>query len=339
MTFITVPSNAPTPASKSRLIPTPAQANHPAGIHPTLNTKKHMVLVLRHNGFSGNAKAVEALQSAVDHVLKTRRQRAALRASRPEKPSKDERLARIRRAAVARAAKECLRYGAAGGSSMKVALTRDPRQVGYTVSIGANWNLYRGSFKGWAANVDHHTITVPADWRVRVLRRGLATLDGLFTLTAQELVSHGDIQLFQATWVEQSRGFSVTVRQGVIARLGGESFHGETAEAAIRGVRRKVKQAQNPSTHRRLGAYELSTEAFVQRYGRYAHLEVCLQDAYDTGACEFGVRSWCHSVGIDPAEEFVTMDRILKGFAQSPLVEVRRTVLHVVTTYRRENRK
>jgi len=61
-----------------------------------------------------------------------------------------------------------------------------------------NRDTYAGNFKGWSATEDHHRISVPADWRVRVQRRGLAAVGGMMTLDVHPLVPHGDIELFQA---------------------------------------------------------------------------------------------------------------------------------------------
>jgi hypothetical protein len=201
-----------------------------------------------------------------------------------------------------------------------------------------NRNTYAGSFKGWQASEDHHTVTVPVDWRTRVLKRGLATLGGMLTLTAQQLVSHGDIELFQATWVEQGRGYQVNVRHGTIALLGNESFHAESPQKAIDGVLRKVERARGDAQPKKRNGYELSTQEFVLRYERYRDLDVRVEDALGVGACEFGIRSWCERVGIDIEPGCVPLGRLLEGFSQCPLIEVRRTVLHVVAEHRAKQR-
>lgn len=51
--------------------------------------------------------------------------------------------------------------------------------VAYTIDLDRNYNVYRGTYKDWGINVDIHQIRVPADWRVRVERKGHAMLGGL----------------------------------------------------------------------------------------------------------------------------------------------------------------
>jgi hypothetical protein len=73
----------------------------------------------------------------------------------------------------------------------------------------------------------------------------------------------------------------------------------------------------------------------VARYARYGHVPVSVEDARDTGACEYGIQSWCHAVGIDLQAGSVPLSRVLTGFRIQPLVEVRRTVLHAIKAQRR----
>jgi|GEM_PF-3833827 len=339
MNFQVIAANALAPIGASRLVPSHNELAKLAYLHPQLETKKHAKLVLRHNGFSSNSNTVEGLFARLEQMLDVRRARQ--RECTPHTGHKNlllQRLAQRRISAVTAAAKRCLRHGAAGGYSMQVKLTSDARAIDYMVTMGSNRNTYGGSFKGWQASEDHHKITVPVDWRTRVLKRGLATVGGMLTLNAQQLVSHGDIELFQATWVEQGRGYQVNVRQGTIALLGDESFHAKDPQTAITGVLRKVERAQGSAQPAKRNGYELTTLEFVLRYERYRDLDVYVEDALGLGACEFGVRSWCQLVGIDIEQGFVPLRRLLEGFSQCPLIEVRRTVLHVVAEHRARQR-
>lgn len=314
-----------------------------AVLHPQLKTKKYAKLILRAHEFSANDRAIEALLDTHKTISALRETRQKRKPTVPRSAADYQKflakhLSQLRCAAVKRAATACLRYGAAGGYSMRVTVTDSPDAIGYKVEMDSNRNTYRGYYKGWSASEDHHTITVPHDWRLRVLKRGLATAGGLFTLSVQQLVSQGDIELFQAVWVEQGRGFSVAVRRGVIARLNDEVYHAESSEQAIRGVRRKTNAALGIKKSPR-SSYAISTDDFVKRYARYADLPVTVQDAYKTGACTFGVKSWCATVGIDlSVEREVPVSRLLSGFVQSPLIEVRRTVLQVVADHRARKR-
>jgi hypothetical protein len=339
--FQVIAENAHAPTGSSHRVPSSTELAKMAFLHPQLETKKHAKLVLRHNGFSSNSGAVDGLFGSLKLMLDVREVRAHQRQSTPHTCHKSlllQRLAQCRISAVTAAAKRCLRHGAAGGYSMQVKLTSDARAIDYMVTMASNRNTYGGSFKGWQASEDHHKITVPVDWRTRVLKRGLATIGGMLTLTAQQLVSHGDIELFQATWVEQGRGYQVNVRHGTIALLDDESFHAEDPQKAINGVLRKVEQARGSAQPTKRNGYELNTQEFILRYERYRDLDVHVEDALDVGACEFGVRSWCQRVGIDIEQGFVPLRCLLEGFSQCPLIEVRRTVLHVVAEHRARQR-
>lgn len=104
--------------------------------------------------------------------------------------------------------------------------------------------------------------------------------------------------------------------------MGCEHFHAESAQAAIKGVRRKVKTAQAA-----MSPYALTVDAFVKRYER-RKLNVSVRDAQDSGVCEFGIRSWCAVVGLDYESGEAPLDAILRGFELRPQEEVSRAVMH-----------
>ena len=353
MRFIQVSAVAPDVSGQFRRSPTDHQLSALAAAHRDLQTKKHARLALRHNQFSGGMAGVEALIARIAHIRSARLTRPTSRirerlghlpspvtAKSKRKPvllpigSLQSRLEAAKKKAVEQAAKSCFRHGAAGGSSVRVTLTDDPASVDYKVLMSSNRTTYGGSFKGWSANEDHHHITVPRDWRIRVLGRGLATAGGMLTLDLQPLLAHGEIELFQAVWVSQSRGFQVKVHRGVIACLGHESFHADDAENAIKGILLKQKRAASP-VRVRTDAYSISVDAFVQRYASLGEIEVWAEDAREVGACEYGIKSWCESVDIDLSEVSTDLSRILEGFRSLPLIEVRRTVLHAVRRHRK----
>lgn len=357
MKLIQVPATATATATnisgQSRRQPTPHQLSALAALHRGLQTKKHAGLVLRHNGFSGGEANVEALLQRVISIQRERTDRVrnlvikrlgtfpqvsgssvGRRATLSAHGDLAGRLDHLRKDAVKSAARACFRHGAAGGSSMRVELTSDPKAVGYEVVMGSNRDTYRGAYKGWSASEDHHCIRVPKDWRVRVQARGLATAGGMLTLDLQPLTGGGDIELFQAVWTSQARGYRVNVHRGVMARLGQEVFHAEDAQAAVRGVTLKARRAAAPARER-VNVFDLSIEGFIERYARYGNIDVSADDARASGACEYGIRSWCNAVGIDLSDERVPLSRILNGFRVQPLIEVRRAVLHAVKAHRR----
>ena len=219
---------------------------------------------------------------------------------------------------------------------MRVGFALNASKVNYVVTMDQNRDTYRGAYKGWAASEDHHLITVPMDWRLRVERKGLASLGGMMTLDAHPLIPDGDVRIYAATWARQGRGFSVTVDRGYIALLDDEHFHAESAQAAIKGVRRKLKAADAP-VRGLVSPYDLSIEGFIARYeGR--NLSVSVSDAENSGSCDFGIRSWCEFVGLDYSSDTAPLKMVLDGFRKRPQEEVRRTVVHAVRLHRAQSK-
>jgi hypothetical protein len=279
-------------------------------------------------GFSRRACDIDELLAACKDIDEVRRRRKWRRGA--QSPSIFERLREQRVNAVCATARKLFRRGAAGGHSMTVTFAVTAAEVAYTVRLDRNWDTYKGAYKGWAANEDHHLLCVPADWRCRVLARGLATVGGMMTLDAHVLEPAGDIRLFAATWASQGRGYNVKVSRGFIAAADGEHYHAETVEMALRGIQRKAKAQQRSCA----GDYKSTVEDFVRRYKRFAGA-VTLDDARMTGSCEYGIRSWCERVGLDYELGEAPLRAVLDAFQRCPQVEVRRAVISAVRRERR----
>lgn len=149
-----------------------------------------------------------------------------------------ERLDALRRNAVEKHAKELFRHGAPGGTEFKVSFTENSEGVCYRVALGRNFDVYRGKYKGWAANVDVHCITVPTDWRLRVERCGFAKIFGGLTLGVKPLATSENVTLYTAIYALQGRGYSVNVKEGFIAVCGKEVQHSSTPEGALNLLKR-----------------------------------------------------------------------------------------------------
>ena len=52
-----------------------------------------------------------------------------------------------------------------------------------------------------------------------------------------------------------------------------------------------------------------------------------LADAKALGFCDYGIRSWCHRVGIDPDGQ-ATIEQIIAGYKSAPVSEARQFILH-----------
>lgn len=231
-----------------------------------------------------------------------------------------------------------LREGAAGGTTYVVELTRDPAAVRYTVTIGTNRDTYKGRYKGWAAREDHHRLVVPHGWLARVYRRGLACVDGMLTLDAAPLDHAPDgIALYAAVWAEQGRGYEVHTRRGVLAiAADGTAYHGADARAAVQGLQRKLGAGRLSAEWSALVA--ASTEKFRAAVAPHADLLVRVADARAIGACEYGIRSWCATVGLDYDAGAATLAQVLAGYERQPAPEARAAILHALRRARRQVR-
>ena len=243
-----------------------------------------------------------------------------------------QRLAQLRIQALSKVAKELFRNGAAGGTSIRVGYASTSQEVRYAVTIGSNYDTYRGAYKGWSANEDHHQIVVPKDWRLRVLKQGIAAAGGMMTLDAHALEAPAGFRLFAAVWASQGRGFAVKTERGFIASCADEVYHSDTAEKAISGVRCKVASV-NGTSIAGVKAYTIGITQFVDKFSQ-VECSVELADARETGSCEFGILSWCNAVGLDYKAGAAPLKRVLDAFRVRPQIEVRRAVLNAVRRHR-----
>lgn len=222
-----------------------------AAMYQSFETKKAARVILLLNDRRGSPECVDELLATHDEICELRKSRVARRinarvgiklplffsevgAHQKPSPTIRQRLTSLRINEIASVARECIRSGAAGGTSMTVCLSRDPEAADYTIDLRTNRNTYRGRYKGWSATEDHHEITVPFDWRIRVARRGLAIVKNKMTLNARLIAENGLKKLYAATWVNQGRGYSVWVEKGFILDDNGKKKHFQCFEDAQR---------------------------------------------------------------------------------------------------------
>lgn len=234
------------------------------------------------------------------------------------------RLDAIRKSAIGKAVINNLRVGT--NDTISVYLTNDPATVGINQTDCVDWDKYRGSYKGWACNYKSNTILVPSTWRMRVERKGLACVDGMFTLDAAQVECEG-AELFNATWAVNGRGNSINVATGYIARSAKQTYHGETIEKALAGLKRKVKSAEFEAF---LKTAELSTLVAA-----HPGAVIRLSDARAIGACEYGIKHWCHSVGLDYELGQSTLADVYQCYLKEPRSEARSAILHVLRKLRK----
>jgi hypothetical protein len=162
------------------------------------------------------------------------------------------------------------------------------------------------------------TLTVPADWGTRVRLSGLAVLDGLFTLDAEQLPTWGPVEVYRAVWVRQGRGVSLVTERGYIARHvpSGATYHSVDAdpEKALRGLKRKVNAQSIPQPQRdaqratraaqRAIRRAASLARLVERLSRWdlaeiEHVEVTRADSLRAGNCVPGTDAFIDRYGFD----------------------------------------
>lgn len=318
------------------------------------DTKKALIAAIRAAGLPGNPANVARVQELCDEFDAARRHRRLNQvnakanktisvlpaptgrpAIRLPLGTPATRLIELRKRTVTQYAQQAFRSGASGGTKFTVGFADKTSDVTYTTNLDRNYDVYRGAYKGWGANVDLHQICVPADWRLRVERKGLALLSGLMTLDVLQIEAPAGIELYAAVWASQGRGYAVRTERGFIAVAGSDSFHSDTADGAISGLLRKGRSAQTRVST--IADMKSSVNAFVTKYTTY-DIDVSLDDARRSGSCEYGISSWCASVGIDIRRAQVPMVELLEGFRCMPQTEVRRAVLGAVKRAKRLNR-
>ena len=196
-----------------------------------------------------------------------------------------------------------------------------------SVTTYQNRDVYKGRFKGWSATGVTARITVPRDWYTAVYQRGLGRpVDGLLTLDARHLERVDDVDLYAASWVERGRGYAARMVTGVIARVADRgasaweecTYHAADAAAALRGIARK--RSGTPARPPALPAR------------KYGHIVVTLRDVRSVGACESGIRHWCHSVGLSDALDrgSATVAELAPAYKRMPARELRAAVMLAV---------
>lgn len=214
-------------------------------------------------------------------------------------------------------------YRLATHGDRAVRVTRDPAAVGVVQAETVSYDVYRGTFKNRPCRIQDTFVTVPFSWVRRVQRAGIAFADGMFTLDAARIESEG-CDLFAAVWIEQGRGTTLNTRRGYIARQDGLTFHASTARDAVAGLARKARARSLEM------AVSGPSENLADLIAAHASMRVTLADARAVGACEYGIRSWCNSVGLDYAAGVATLGEIFAAYRTEPRAEARSVMLRVL---------
>ncbi|MCA3083094.1 MAG: hypothetical protein ING69_10620 [Rhodocyclaceae bacterium] len=293
----------------------------------TETTQKAMRAALKAGGLP-IGKNLEALATRHAEIVKIRNKKA-LKRGKPNSSTIHTRLAAKRRKSAIETLKSCMRTGASAGTEYDIAFGVEPAEVDYKCHTTNVWNFYGGGYKKYPASQDNHVVRLPLDWMSRVKKKGLAEIDGLMTLDASLVETVDGVEIFAAKWAVQGRGFSVNVEAGFIARGRRENgekvhFHGKTRKSAVLGVARKMQAEDLYETAFR--AQQETVETFCSRFDGL-DFEVSLADARATGSCDYGIRSWCHAVGLNIADGSASIARVLEAFRQRPQREARLAIL------------
>jgi len=116
----------------------------------------------------------------------------------------------------------------------------------------------------------------------------------------------------------------------------GVAYHGADARAAVQGLQRKLGARRLSAEGSALVA--ASTEQFRGAVAPHADVLVRVADARAIGACEYGIRSWCATVGIDYDAGAATLAQVLAGYERQPAPEARAAILHALRRARRQVR-
>ncbi len=229
------------------------------------------------------------------------------------------RLKAFRRAAVEKV--YCATYREATHGSVDVVLTTNPAAVGVRQVESLAWDSHRGKHKGKPARVQGSAVTVPADWRVRVERRGLGVMDGMMTLDAAPIEARG-CELFAAVWAVPGRGTSVAATRGYIARSGSVTYHGATIDQTLTGIARKSPALALTAM---LAAADLG-----ELVAKCPGLSFSVADARLVGACEYGIKSWCNAVGLDYEAGSAPLVDVYAAYQREPRAEARAAIVHAL---------
>ena len=99
------------------------------------------------------------------------------------------------------------------------------------------------------------------------------------TLDALPMEAPAGIELYAAVWASQGRGYAVKTDRGFIAVAGSVSFHSDTVNGAISGLRRKGRSA--PTRAALIADMKSAIENFIARASA-----PCLRLRYVARFCE-----------------------------------------------------
>ena len=221
------------------------------------------------------------------------------------------------------------RFAAHGGTFIE--FTNTPDHVDVDQDFYDSWDVYAKNYNYPAHCVDT-TITAPADWRIRVERRGLAVMGGLMNLDVVPLdCSTPGVTLFAATWLQNGRGNELRAESGYIGIYESSAYHADTPQKAVRGALRKAHEARINVVIGRQSLAELVARTLKADPG----ISITFQDARAVGACVPGIKAWCSRTDIDFGAQSVPLSEIFAAYQRVPATEAAAAILHAIRRHRR----
>jgi len=164
----------------------------------------------------------------------------------------------------------------------------------------------------WQGSNSWNKFVVKSTWIKEVLSKDIASAAGMLTLDATEIKPG----VFSATWAQQSRGFELVAKTGVILKLDDGSFvHAETEKGAqlIKSKRltaAKRQQEQNAKTAKVRDIFNMGKDAIIKNFGLFV---VTLKDSTKAGNCSAGTTSFTNK-HFDGAESETVQNILAASF-------------------------
>lgn len=211
-----------------------------AAVRAAAEAKAAQEALLRKTISSAVTAQPDFMQAMSDMELKALVKSAGLRGTKTEVA----RALRLTLAYQARDAYTALYRVCCNGSVHAVARTTKrsaPVTPGVAQTTSTDWNLYRGAFKGWAADVLDTNLTLRADYWQQVEKTTGGVVEDCLVLDAR--LVRGVENLFHATWIQQGRGNQVSLVAGFVATGTAGAALGATAEQAMAKYAKQLKKA------------------------------------------------------------------------------------------------
>lgn len=243
----------------------------------------------------------------VDRITYVRRDRAKLR-TKARLPLRDRLLARTRHQVVAYYSTCGYRVSesrwAGGEHSTDVVVVQTPTAGGARGDSSRAWS----SNGKWSGTNSSHQITVDWSWLRTVCTRGIATVDGMLTLSARTCDGlRDDETAYTARWVQQGRGVSLQTRDGVIYRAGEEWMHAQTLQGARRVAAGRIAAVQAERGRAAKAVADVEAEIASLR-----GLTIHRSDIPAGVACASGVADWIAKRGMDAGTEEIDAADLLR---------------------------